>query len=251
MIYIFRLKVNYDAQFRANPGYQLYGYLMSRLSSETVDELHGESQHLLTQYFTYDNKSMNGVWQISTFDERVANAVQNALSEVSGFKLDKWGTICEIESVEPSVIYSVAELNEMSYTLQHSQRVVIEFRSPTTFKQLGENVIFPTITLIMQSLWQRFNAYIPGIALNDDDAFDMLCRGMRIESYKLQSALYPIKEMQIRGFLGRITVKQSLPAPLAQVSGTLLKFAQYGGIGAKTSLGMGGVSVTALENNSK
>ena len=71
---------------------------------------------------------------------------------------------------------------------------------------------------------------------------------MRAAHPGLQPAhrLLSIKNTRIPGFVGSAVVEARLALPLLELWNALLSFAPYGGIGIKTTLGMGGVSVEPL-----
>ena len=80
----------------------------------------------------------------------------------------------------------------------------------------------------------------------DPDALDAILRGLHILDYNLHTVSYPIKNTRIPGFVGSAVVEARLALPLLELWNALLSFAPYGGIGIKTTLGMGGVSVEPL-----
>lgn len=79
-----------------------------------------------------------------------------------------------------------------------------------------------------------------------DELLDAILRGLRILDYSLHTVSYPIKNTRIPGFVGSAVVEARLALPLLELWNALLSFAPYGGIGIKTTLGMGGVSVEPL-----
>ena len=75
----------------------------------------------------------------------------------------------------------------------------------------------------------------------------MLADGLRISDYALRSTGFRLKETVIPGFTGRLTIL--LSPPLAELWSTLLSWAEYSGIGIKTTLGMGGVSIDTQQQD--
>ena len=69
----------------------------------------------------------------------------------------------------------------------------------------------------------------------------MLEEQIWIRDYRLRGARYAMKGQRILGFCGTIWVQNRLPVPLLEIWKILLLFANYAGIGVKTSLGMGAV----------
>ena len=127
-----------------------------------------------------------------------------------------------------------------------ASRTRLWFRPPCAFKQAGRYAIYPQEFLLLQSLVLHWNTAFPDCQLNDPDALDAILRGLRILDYNLHTVSYPIKNTCIPGFVGSAVVEARLALPLLELWNALLSFAPYGGIGIKTTLGMGGVSVEPL-----
>lgn len=94
--------------------------------------------------------------------------------------------------------------------------------------------------LVLQSLIQHWNSAFPECALTDPDAFQALAQGLRILDYDLRTTRYLLKEARIPAFRGSMTLEARLAPPLLALWNALLTFAPFGGIGIKTTLGMGG-----------
>ena len=127
-----------------------------------------------------------------------------------------------------------------------ASRTRLWFRTPCAFKQAGRYAIYPQEFLLLQSLVLHWNTAFPDCQLSDPDALDAILRGLRILDYNLHTVSYPIKNTRIPGFVGSAVVEARLALPLLELWNALLSFAPYGGIGIKTTLGMGGVSVEPL-----
>lgn len=127
-----------------------------------------------------------------------------------------------------------------------ASRTRLWFRTPCAFKQAGRYAIYPQEFLLLQSLVLHWNTAFPDCQLNDPDALDAILRGLHILDYNLHTVSYPINNTRIPGFVGSAVVEARLALPLLELWNALLSFAPYGGIGIKTTLGMGGVSVEPL-----
>jgi CRISPR-associated endoribonuclease Cas6 len=62
----------------------------------------------------------------------------------------------------------------------------------------------------------------------------------------LHSSVYYLENIKITGYMGRLTLVISGPEQLARLTGALLCFAEYCGLGVKTALGMGAVRVKQI-----
>lgn len=121
-------------------------------------------------------------------------------------------------------------------------RAKIAFLSPCAFKQSGRYTIFPQETLLLQSLIAHWNAAFPEYALIDSDALQALQQGLHIVDYNLHTTRYLLKETRIPAFQGNVTIEARLAPPLLELWNALLSFASHGGVGIKTTLGMGGAA---------
>ncbi len=132
---------------------------------------------------------------------------------------------------------------------QCRKRVEIRFLTPTAFKQAGRYAIFPQERLLLQSLLGRWNYLCPDYPLTDEDAISALLEGIHIVDYALRTTRYRMKDTAIPGFCGKIQVEAKLPLPLLELWGALVCLAPYGGIGIKTTLGMGGTQISFQREN--
>ena len=130
-----------------------------------------------------------------------------------------------------------------------ASRTRLWFRTPCAFKQAGRYAIYPQEFLLLQSLVLHWNTAFPDCQLNDPDALDAILRGLHILDYNLHTVSYPIKNTRIPGFVGSAVVEARLALPLLELWNALLSFAPYGGIGIKTTLGMGGVTLEISPNS--
>lgn len=69
-----------------------------------------------------------------------------------------------------------------------------------------------------------------------------LQQGLHIVDYNLHTTRYLLKETRIPAFQGNVTIEARLAPPLLELWNALLSFASHGGVGIKTTLGMGGAA---------
>ena len=124
-------------------------------------------------------------------------------------------------------------------------RVVnIKFLTPTTYKVHGNFTIFPYIDNIFISLYDKWNMYSKNISLQDDKVISDLVKNVNIIRYNLRSTKFSMEGVNLNSFIGNITLHCSNNKILVNIYNMLLDFASYSGIGAKTSLSMGGVLIS-------
>ena len=179
------------------------------------------------------------VWTVNLLNEAVRQSVSPLLTSVKEIPLHELTLPVAEVHVSPAV--SAAELIRFGRSCGEN-RAKLVFLSPCAFKQSGRYAIFPQEALLLQSLTAHWNTAFPEYALTDDDALLALQQGLHIVDYNLRTTRYPLKETRIPSFQGSVTVEAHLAPPLLELWNALLSFAPYGGVGIKTTLGMGGTA---------
>lgn len=222
--------------------YHLYGWLLERLPPHFGEAFHQSEDHPLSQYLYRDRDSGKLIWVLNLLTEELAQALAPVLEQGGGMVL-RTGEAA-FKPVHTETISSPERLIFGSGQEEDfGQRCTFTFHSVTSFRQNGRYVLFPQEQLILNSLIRRWEMVCPGYALRDEDAIAALLQGVRISDYRLRSARHWMKDVRIPGFQGSVTFFVRLPPPMMEVWRLLCRFAPYGGVGIKTALGMGGVSV--------
>ena len=77
----------------------------------------------------------------------------------------------------------------------------------------------------------------------DVELLEEICRQTKITGYRVSSSYYPVHNVRIPGFIGEVRFKCRGNQTLRNYVAMLLHFAEYAGVGIKTSMGMGAVSL--------
>lgn len=237
MIRQYRFALTGTEPLRIWDGYRLYSWLLENLPEEFGDLLHQQSLTPIAQYLLPEPD--RAVWTVSLLGDYAvesASALLEALPPVT-LHTDHY----QAALLGCTELASVQAVLHAADALPEENRVTLQLRTPTAFKQNGRYVIFPQERLILQSLMAKWDAAFPECPLQDPDALEMLARGLRICDYRLRSARYGLKGNRIPGFCGELTLEANLSAPMRQLWNCLCILAPYSGIGIKTALGMGGV----------
>lgn len=226
--------------------YRLYAWLLTRMPREEGDWLHQTREHPISQFLFYDKDTQQMVWTVNLLCTELETRLSPPLLETN--TIDLHG--CPI-SVERQTIRKVPGPEALIFQgrEQCRKRVEIRFLTPTAFKQAGRYAIFPQERLLLQSLLGRWNYLCPDYPLTDEDAISALLEGIHIVDYALRTTRYRMKDTAIPGFCGKIQVEAKLPLPLLELWGALVCLAPYGGIGIKTTLGMGGTQISFQREN--
>lgn len=144
-----------------------------------------------------------------------------------------------------------ADLTALFYQEEVANTFTLHFDTPTSFKSHGEYVFFPDLSLILQSLIKKYNFVFEGNEKVEIDLLEQLCKTTKIVSYRISSSYYPIHHTFIPGFRGEIRIRSKGNQTLKNYLHMLLVFSAYSGVGIKTSMGMGAMSVRQEKKGEK
>lgn len=206
--------------------------------------LQGEHPIAHSLYFSQEKRAL--FWTINLLNDAARQVISPVLESAKEIPLHE--LVLPVSEAHVSSAVSAAEIIRAGRSCSENRAKLI-FLSPCAFKQSGRYTIFPQESLILQSLITHWNTTFPEYALTDSDALQALQQGLHIVDYNLHTTRYLLKETRIPSFLGNVTVEAHLAPPLLELWNTLLSFAPYGGIGIKTTLGMGGTTTAFQKRN--
>lgn len=225
--------------------YRLYSALLEQLPSAFTDAVHKQGFSGISQYICFNHEKKQSIWVVSLLTDAAIAYCAPVLTDMKQITLHE--TTVTLEKIEQSNVLTVNDILTKARELPISRSVRMIFHNTASFKSHGKYQIFPSISLILQSLLQRWNEVFPEAVLDDADAIQMLSNHLEIRSYRLKSSSYRLKQNSIFGFCGEITISSRLSIPVLELWKILLVFSEYAGIGIKTALGMGGISIYLKE----
>lgn len=240
-----RLLLPEKESFRTDMAYALYGALCHCMTPVLADTLHAQKITPIRQHLRSGPEPGQCTWVLDLFD--AAAELENTIRSWKTIDLQCCSAPLQVMQYTAFAPISVAALLEKGQTWPPASTAAeFLFETPCTFKVAGSYALFPSVELIVQSLWMRWNALMPDCTLEDADAQHLLLSGLRICRYRLSSRDYKLKGQRIPGFVGSVQISARLPAPMMELWHLLLAFAPYSGIGIKTALGMGAVRITPV-----
>ena len=231
-----------------NYAYRVYGWLMEQLPPNLGDILHEQGEHPIAHSLHFVPEQKTLVWTVNLLNDVLRQAAVPVLEQTQEIRLHDVSLHASL--LDHVQCISAPQLVETGRN-QQTNRARLIFVSPCAFKQNGRYAIFPQETLVLQSLIQHWNAAFPELALTDPDAFHAMAQGLHITDYALHTVRYSLKEARIPAFRGSVTIEARLAPPLLELWNALLAFAPFGGIGMKTTLGMGGTDTEFIPCNLK
>ena len=238
--YKFRLTAPDKRRIVPASAYRLYSFLLEQLDAPAANALHSESWPL-NQHIVWESLSRSAVWTLTLLDDALIDRLDPRLASLAEIRLNAETLYAEAISVE--TLNGVEELMKRAAALSDAPFFELAFDTTTTFKTNGRYALFPSERLIVQSAMQKWSCAFPDYSLADEDAFMLLCGGLSIERYALQSSRYPLKQGSVSGFYGTLLLRARLSAPMLEIWKALYGALPYLGLGIKTTLGMGGVSI--------
>ena len=238
------MKCNYegDQKISYNWGSLMHGVLMELLPEDTADFLHESRLHPYSQYvIPISGNKLE--WNIGIWDDDVAEAIIKSIMPLTKINIKHKETFLNVLSINRSIISEQGFLSQSFTNEQLCRRYKMEFLTPCTHKSGGEYILFPSQKLILQSLYMRFSSFASDFSVDDEEILSQLVEHTKIAYYSLHSSRFHLKGMEVNGYIGRIILTLRGPEQLVRLTGMLLSFAEYAGVGIKTSLGMGGCSV--------
>ena len=202
-----------DVRIPQSWSYRLYGWLMSQISSEFGEQMHLQGEHPIAHFLCFSPEKQSLIWTVNLLNDAARQVVFPVLESAKEIPLHE--LTLPVSEVRTFPAISAEELIRSGRSRSET-RAKIAFLSPCAFKQSGRYI--------------------------DSDALQALQQGLHIVDYNLHTTRYLLKETRIPAFQGNVTIEARLAPPLLELWNALLSFASHGGVGIKTTLGMGGAA---------
>ena len=215
------------------------GFIMENIDTDYADTLHVSTLHPYSQYVTMTDDKI--IWTLNTLNAEAKEKIADKIKKMEKVNIKYKEKEYKIVSIKEKSI-SYKDLVKENYLKDGSRRLKISFLTPTSFKQDGRYVIFPTVRLIFQSLMLKFDKLSSDMEVFGKDILETFESYTEITMYKLRSTYFHLDGTKIPSFIGDITITIKGPAQLVNLANLLLKFGTYSGVGIKTGIGMGGIA---------
>ena len=243
-----RVKTSDGQKLHSNWGYSLYGILCQHTDTDYIAELHSRNETPVSQYLEVLPGYEEAIWHIHLLGEEAIHYFGHTIATNDSFYSEHHQTALQI--VDKQIGTPISEHDFCMQYLTEGEAVrrhELEFVTPVGFKSQEQYQIFPTVELMLKSLWRSWQAYSREVRLDGEDARDQLIQYTQIRDYQLKSVRYPLKGSKIPACKGKIILQVHGPEPLARIVSMLLAFGEYSGMGMKTALGMGGYRLNTNE----
>lgn len=236
------LKIELEGEIEKNRndllGSLFQGYIMENIDTDYADTLHVSALHPYSQYVTMADDKI--IWMLNTLNTEAKEKIADRIRQMDKVNIKYKEKEYKIVSTKEESI-SYKNLVKESYLKDGGRRLKVSFLTPTSFKQDGRYVIFPTVRLIFQSLMMKFDKSSTDMEVFGKDILETFEDYTEITKYKLRSTYFHLDGTKIPAFIGDITITVKGPMQLVNLTNLLLKFGKYSGVGIKTGIGMGGI----------
>lgn len=223
----------------------MHGALMQRLARGKAELYHQAGLRPYSQHIIYDRSEQRAVW-------RIAVLTQQAWQDILQPFIERKTTTLFLQQKKAEVQAELCGYRAISYQewveralfgLAGKNRFQLQLRTPVSFRSQGEYMIFPRLDHIWNNLAAKWNMFSPHISLDDPELVSQLTAYSSIRAYQLSSSSFALEKQWIPAFQGTVSISLRGPEPLLQIARILAGFAEFSGLGIKTALGMGGVSI--------
>ena len=237
-----QMELSASEKFNYNKASVLQGVMFEKIDTEYAEYLHSQSLHPYSQYVYCEEDKL--FWVINTLDEESYNHIILKLmsADFSSFSINRDDIEVKVRNKTIRVLRKEELMSELDQSLS-DRNIDVEIRTPMSFKQRGSYVCFPDLRLIYQSLMNRYSSISENMVMMDEDTLFQMVDNSVITKYGIRSAVFHLEGTTIPGALGYMRIRVKGPELMAKYARMLFRFAEFSGIGAKTGMGMGAVTV--------
>ena len=212
-------------------GIKLHGFIMSKIHPKYADLLHTQEPRPFS-LFVYNGGS-GFACRVSVLNDeavQIIDALEN-IDEIKVYGIDKPLTVGNVSRSNP---INAADIP----AILHKNKYSLDIVTPAVRKTNGRYTNPPDLCKYFASVANKLNAY-ENIPI-DYGGLDALFAEMKISQYIFESKDFMLGGKKIPAVTGSLDISLKSGADKLKL---LLGYATYSGIGAKTSLGMGGFLV--------
>ncbi len=237
----------YNEEINYNFGSVLHGYIMERIAGY-AEVLHAYKINPYSQYVYFNKQDGSYVWRIQSLTdecyEKMLLPVKNTAFD--GINLRSKEKTYAVTSVREFRPVSTDDIINKAYSGNVPGDITFRFVTPCSFHSFGKSVFWPQSDLLVKSLINKADAF-SGVEVRDADAIKQLTEGLVMKDYSLKSTLFYLEKVKIKSFTGTAGFYINGPDMMKSLCYMLGMFAEYSGIGVKSSMGMGAVNLLTKE----
>lgn len=240
MITKLEIKIEKKENITYNSMSLFQGVMMEQIDREYGEFLHISSLKPYTQ--SIEIKSDYIIWKITTLNEEAKKNIIDVLYNESFDVIKVKYNNTELKILDKKIIETDENTLINKYYLNKSKRFIkLNFITPTAFKSDGKYQIYPNLRWVYMSIMNKHDKVSADSELYNEEVLEQLVKYSEIVSYNLRSTSFSMEGVKIPAFKGRITIKVKGPEMMVNLVNFMVAYAEYSGIGIKTSVGMGSI----------
>jgi len=215
-------------------GIKIHGFIMSKINTTYANFLHTQEPRPFS-LFVY-NSGYGFVCRISTLNDealQVINMLEN-IDKIIVYGIDK---SLFVEKIDRCNSINVAEISN----IMTKKKYTIDIITPATRKTTGEYTNPPDLCKYFNSVASKLKFY-EKISIENSE-LEELFSNIKMNKYSFESKNFMLGGKNIPSMTGNCDITINSNGEQLKKIKLLLGYASYSGIGAKTSLGMGGFLV--------
>lgn len=218
------------------------GVIMEQIDKEYAVKLHQDGLHPYSQSIKYNGDKL--IWNINTMNQEAYEQIILPLQkeQFKSVELKHNDLKLEIMGKEISDV-SYQNLINTYYFGDCSRYIRIRFTAPTSFKRAGRYVFYPDMSLIYNSLMNKYDEFAENGTIRTEEILEQLVEYSEIIRYNLRSVMFHIEGIKIPSFMGEVLIKINGPQPMVNLVHLLFQYGTYSGVGIKTAMGMGALEI--------
>ncbi len=221
-----------------NSGSIFQGIIMETIETDYANKLHHLSYNPYAQYILRKNNAL--YWMISGINHEAYENIILPLLELNKVLLKNKNLEIEVLDKKLTTINRERFIGEELFHSEIKNRVSFNFISPTAFKSNNRYIFMPNSRYIYQSLMHKFDSSGKEEVFSID-LLNEINDKTSISKYNLRSKVFNLEAIKIPSFVGDLEIKFETTSEIKKICNMLGKFAEYSGIGIKSSIGMGAV----------
>lgn len=241
------MQLSSSEDLNVNMSSLFHGLLIEQLDQcpQLQDQLHISALRSYSQHLEYIDETWH--WIISFTDDELFKKMWDLwLSNQNNFLIKHKNLRVTVEKKQLTNL-SLKDLSNKVLSDDIATKIRLSFISPTAFKSNGRYVFMPSLEFIYGSIMRKFDATSDNVCLFDEDTLEQICKESYIQDYRLRSTRFSVDGAKVQSFVGNIVINIKHNRTMAAFINMLLTFAEYSGIGIKTSLGMGAVKFEKIK----
>lgn len=247
---ILELEPDKENMLRYHSAALLHGALMERVSPDFAEQMHISGLRPYSQSL----RSIQGktVWKINCLNEDAEKQILPVLLSDDADEIHLKHNDVTVKIISRTLSKtSYRDLIEKYYFNDGDRIIKLQIATPCSFKKEGKYVYYPDLHLIYQSLMKRFDAFSEKDSVYMEEALEDLTNYTEISGYNVRSTFFSLEGVRVPAFQGELVLKIHGPQQLVNLANLLFHYGEYAGIGIKTAMGMGELSIVPRDNSSK